>query len=248
MQENICKNCGHLFEGNYCSNCGQKAKENRINLHYFLFDVPHSLFNIDGLFFKTLWRMFIKPGVLIEEYLEGKRIKYFKPLSYVMVMSAISTFIVKLLIFLKKIMMQHFDPKFLVSESHQFFQVYFSVFILLMIPIASGVTWLVFLKRKYNFWEHIIANTYIAAQLNFMWIFSHLISVFGILILRHYFEMNITLFFIIFMSFFLYLYGSVFGYLMNHYYKIWQLIALISLMNLTLFYVYDIGFQIAGLI
>ena len=39
--------------------------------------------------------MFTRPGAIIDEFLEGQRVKYFRPLAYVVIMSAICTLIVK---------------------------------------------------------------------------------------------------------------------------------------------------------
>ncbi|MEO7532180.1 MAG: hypothetical protein ABIS69_12235, partial [Sediminibacterium sp.] len=55
---------------------------------------------------------------------------------------------------------------------------YQAAFIFLMIPLAGAITWLVFHKSRYNFWEHLLINTYLAAQLNVLLV---LISVFSLL-------------------------------------------------------------------
>ena len=184
---------------------------------------------------------------MVHDYLAGKRIRYFRPIGYVMVMTALSTLLVKFLDWLTK--------KFLASngivmkQSDNFFEQYFSVFIFLMIPLASLVTWLFFARKKYNYWEHFLANTYIAAQLNIMWILMHLISLVTALVTSSEMSINYNFFLVFFLICFMYLYGSVFGFLMIPSVKNkTKLILKICLMNTVLSALYSYGFQITGLI
>ena len=247
MNKTECKNCEQMFQGNFCPNCGQSSHEHRINAHYFLHDIPHSVFHVDHGFFFTLKMLFSKPGLMIKEFLDGKRIKYFRPIAYVMVMTALSTLLVKFLDWGTAKILE--DNGLKAHVSHNFFEHYFSVFIFLMIPVAALVTWLFFLRKKYNFWEHFLTNTYIAAQLNFMWILIHLIGFIGALVSGRELEIDYTLFLVFFLIFFLYLYGSVFGFLMHPFFKRRvTLVVLICVMNAVLSMVYTFGFQVTGLI
>ena len=88
-----CKNCNTAFEGNFCPNCSQTAKTHAINAATFLHDIPHDIFHIDKGFSYTFINLLKKPSVTLAEYIEGKRIRHFKPFAYVIIMSAISTFI-----------------------------------------------------------------------------------------------------------------------------------------------------------
>ncbi len=247
MSQINCKNCDQSFIGNFCPNCGQSAKEQRIDLHYFVHDVPHSVFHIDAGFFFTLKMLFTRPGVMVKSYIDGKRAKHFRPFAYVMIMTAISALLVNLLDWGKEMLIQNNSPAHLAAESHNFFEHYFSVFVFLMIPFASLVTWLVFIRRPYNFWEHFLANTYISAQLNVIWVLIHLVGFLSALFASNDYSVTKLVFYICFMTTFLYMYGSVFGFLMNDYYKRWKLILILTGMNLILYFVYSIGFHVAGL-
>ena len=247
MERHECKNCKELFIGNFCPNCGQNSHEHRINAEYFLHDIPHSVFHVDGGFLYTMKMLFTKPGVMVEEFLEGKRAKHFRPFAYVMIMTAFSALIVKALVWLKKKILISHGADVLYLENDNFFSNYFSVFIFLMIPVASLVTWLFFLRKKYNFWEHFLANTYISAQLNIFWILFHLIGLVIILFKGSDFVMNFNLLFMFFMMGFLYLYGSAFGYLFRKDYKIVFLVLKLTVMNFALFALYYYAFQFAGL-
>lgn len=247
MNPSTCKNCGFNYEGNFCPQCGQSVHEQRIDAKYILHDVPHSVFHIDNGFFYTLKSLFTRPGAMIQDYLEGKRVKYFRPLAYVVLMSAISTLIVKGIEWL----MSKSADETIAHSGGSFFEHYFSLFIFIMIPFASVITWLTFSKQKYNYWEHFIANTYIAAQLNIMLVLINLAGLIVVLFTGKYSGVDFGVFVAFFMSGFLYLYGSAFGYIftpaIKGKYRILKITLILTLMNCFLFVLYFTGFNLAGI-
>src|SRR2546423_13621943 len=80
---NTCKNCGNTFTGKYCNNCGEKVytEEDRSVIHFFD-EGLHFITHFEGNFFITLKTIFTKPGNLSLDYCDGIRKKYFKPLSF----------------------------------------------------------------------------------------------------------------------------------------------------------------------
>lgn len=86
MDLNICKNCGHAFAGNYCNVCGEKLyKEHDKALSHFFEEAFHFITHFDSKFFKTIWLVFTKPGLVSWEFCNGARKKYFKPVSLFLV-------------------------------------------------------------------------------------------------------------------------------------------------------------------
>lgn len=246
--QQICKNCEQKYEGHYCPNCGQSSHEGRINAAYFLHDIPHSIFHVDKGFFYTLISLFTRPGKMLKEYLDGKRVKYFRPFAYVILMSTICTLLVKWLKAGMEWIYHHYNPGLEVPKPPEgFFNHYFSVFIFIMIPIASLVTFLFFRKKRYNFWEHFLVNTYIAAQLNIMQVLIYLVAFIVVLFTHRFNNLNFEAFIPFFMCGFLYIYGWVFGFLMSGGYKTGRLVLGLTLMNCILFFVYVSGFQLTGL-
>jgi hypothetical protein len=69
----VCLNCGHKYAGNFCNECGQKAKVKRLDWHYLVHEIPHSIFHIDKGFFFTLKEMIKHPGILIREYRDERK-------------------------------------------------------------------------------------------------------------------------------------------------------------------------------
>lgn len=240
-----CLNCEYIYTGKYCPNCGQSAHEGRIDGRYFLHDIPHSVFHVDKGFFYTLFSLFRRPGMMIKEFLDGKRVKYFKPFAYVILMSTISTLLTKWIMNGITAVYEKSFPGSPLPHNESFFAHYFSLFIFLMIPVVSLVTYLFFKKSRYNFWEHCLINTFLAAQLNIMQVLIYLVSYIYLITVHQ--MINIYIFIPVFMSAFLYLYGTVFGYLMSKDYKTGRLIFKLTVMNTVLFFVYTTGFQLAGI-
>jgi len=79
----ICKNCGHQFSGNFCNQCGEKVyTEKDKNLLHFVEEGFHFLTHFEGKFFTSLKAIFLRPGQLSLDFSNGIRKKYFKPLSF----------------------------------------------------------------------------------------------------------------------------------------------------------------------
>lgn len=157
-----CKNCGNIFEGNFCNICGQPAHVHPINAKYILHDVQHGLFHFDYGILYTLWQLFIRPGHTVREYIQGKRIAHFAPISLVLIMATLYGFIY-----------HSFDIdtfKYSASEDvnyenfNQWIGHHYSLFTLVTIPYYAFFSWLFFIRRGYNFSEHIVLNCFLASQ------------------------------------------------------------------------------------
>ncbi len=78
-----CKNCDNKFTGKFCNACGQKMyTDSDKSLHHIFTELFHFLTHFEGTFFVTLKIIFTKPGKLSLEYCNGVRKKYFKPISF----------------------------------------------------------------------------------------------------------------------------------------------------------------------
>jgi hypothetical protein len=173
-----CKNCGHNYHGNYCPECSQAAHVERVDAHFFLHDIPHSIFHVDKGFFYTFKELVIRPGHTIRDYLEGKRVRHFRPLAYLLLLSTISTLVQKACFYFQQ---KELLSKGVVSTLHQsFLSQYISLFFMLMIPIMSIASWLVFRYQKYNFWEHLLLETFIVAQFNIVLMLIYIAGYLGL--------------------------------------------------------------------
>lgn len=78
-----CKNCGNQFSGKYCNNCGEKLyTEKDRSVKHLLSDGLHFITHFEGSFFNTVITLFKRPGKFSFDYCNGIRKKYFKPLSF----------------------------------------------------------------------------------------------------------------------------------------------------------------------
>ena len=83
-----CKNCGAEQSGNFCVNCGQRSMVHKVTFKETFQDLNESLFSINAPLLLTLKMLLTRPGILFREYLDGKRKKYYKPVSFFIVMTA----------------------------------------------------------------------------------------------------------------------------------------------------------------
>ena len=84
-----CKNCGYIFKGNFCNICSQSAATKRINFEFLWEDLEHGLLHYDKGLLYSLKKLFLKPGSAIQEYIQGKRVHHFRPISMVIVLATV---------------------------------------------------------------------------------------------------------------------------------------------------------------
>jgi hypothetical protein len=85
-----CKNCGNGFQGKYCNQCGEKVytDHDRSLLHFFE-ESFHFITHFEGSFFTTIKTVFSKPGLLSLEWCRGLRKRFFKPISFFLLLVVI---------------------------------------------------------------------------------------------------------------------------------------------------------------
>lgn len=88
-EEHHCLNCGAVYTGNFCPRCGQSAKTARIKWKSIaagflaIFDIE------EKSFFSTLWQLLWRPGQLVSDYLDGKRVVYFRPFKMIIMLAIV---------------------------------------------------------------------------------------------------------------------------------------------------------------
>lgn len=240
-----CKNCLRDFDGKYCPHCGQKADTERITYHSLAHEIPHSIFHIDKGIFFTMKELFVRPAPSMREYMAGRRVKHFKPLAYVLILTAVTTFASHLVdgYLLKKGVESTIsvEPsllnKVLANTSH-FFDKYPSFFYFFMIPVVSLLTWLFFRKSSYNYWENVILNTYLTAQFNLLLLVATLLRLFngG--------KVSYTPFLIIYFTYLALVYSFFFR---STYSRRWQHTFTVIALIVVVCFVYITGLSFAGM-
>jgi len=84
MQQTFtCKNCGNNYTGKFCNLCGEKRYEEKDkSVRKLLSEGLHFITHLEGSFFNTIITLFKRPGKFSLDYCDGIRKKYFKPLSF----------------------------------------------------------------------------------------------------------------------------------------------------------------------
>ncbi|MBL0744370.1 DUF3667 domain-containing protein [Chryseolinea lacunae] len=90
LPEHICKNCGHTFKGIYCNLCGEKVIEPKDRkLNSILTTVLISTTFVDNKFLKSLRLTLSNPGFLAREYVDGRRVRYMRPLQMFFILNLV---------------------------------------------------------------------------------------------------------------------------------------------------------------
>ncbi|MGQ7946674.1 DUF3667 domain-containing protein [Flavobacterium sp. WC2509] len=164
--EIICKNCHQSFKGHYCGNCGQTAETHPINWHFLWHDIRKTLLHFDDGITYTAKQLFTRPGHSIREFIEGKRVRYFKPISLVMLLATAYVALIHLLNIETIVNANHPDPSTGIDARKvaEWLQEHFAWITLAFIPIHTIGTAITFRKQGYNFFEYFVLNTYKASQ------------------------------------------------------------------------------------
>jgi hypothetical protein len=160
--EIICKNCNQTFKGHYCNNCGQSADTHKINAHFLWHDIQHGLLHFDNGIPYSIKQLFIRPGHSIREFIEGKRVRHFKPLSLITVLAALYGFLYHY--FQINLFQSSAESGIDLGDFNEWMATHFAWVTIATIPIYTMGTYIVFRKQGYNFFELFVLNTFKASQ------------------------------------------------------------------------------------
>ncbi|TRZ42263.1 DUF3667 domain-containing protein [Robertkochia solimangrovi] len=154
-----CKNCGTLLNGAYCHHCGQAASTNRLNFKYLLEDIRNGLLQFDHGLLYTLKELILRPGDCIRNFIKGKRVRYFKPISTLLLIATIYG------------IMKHYIETDLglevIDETGQsimtWMENHYALTNLILLPISTFCSFVLFKKQGYNMAEHFVLNAYSAS-------------------------------------------------------------------------------------
>ncbi|MCA6301241.1 MAG: DUF3667 domain-containing protein [Phenylobacterium sp.] len=74
-----CANCGDILQGRFCHSCGQSADRGKRSVFRLVAEGAGSLVNYDNRLFRTLALLFLKPGVLANDMIEGRIVRHTPP-------------------------------------------------------------------------------------------------------------------------------------------------------------------------
>jgi hypothetical protein len=85
-----CANCGAILQGRYCHVCGQNADDHKRSILHLAWEAVEGFLHLDGRLRRTLPDLFVHPGRLARDYMDGRIARHVPPFR---------TFLVALLIF-----------------------------------------------------------------------------------------------------------------------------------------------------
>lgn len=180
-----CKNCGQHAEGKFCSHCGQRTEVGRITFRSLLGEVSEGVFKVNQDFLNTLMGLFLRPGISLQAFLEGRRKQYVKPITYVLTLSTFYFLVTQFtgqntwfddLVsgFMEGALERNKDataPPLLIWLSNNY-----AYAALLLLPVFSLASSLAFRKLGKNYFEHIVINSYITGQQTLLYAFFALVG------------------------------------------------------------------------
>jgi hypothetical protein len=189
-----CKNCNTLLTGNFCHACGQKADTHRITFKHLMHEFFHALTHADKGILFLVKELLYRPGYVTKEYLEGKRKKYFNPLSFLVIVSAVYALVVFKSGYFESMHAENVArgtraamdtaskwPMYMGASMRIIVNHGKIIHLVLIVPILTGLTWLMFWKPRYNFAETLVLGALYGGLINviFMVIFIPAFLLFG---------------------------------------------------------------------
>lgn len=170
----VCQNCGNEFQGNYCNNCGQTADTHRFSLKHIFHEAVHTFTHADKGLLKLIPDLFTKPGETVRNYIAGQRKRYFNPIQFLIIMTAIAAFATIQFHVMESVISTttvnlHGRALFF-SQFNTFIYKYINIIMFLSVPLFALFTRIFFWKSGYNYAENLIMNTFYAGQRSVMYV------------------------------------------------------------------------------
>lgn len=176
-----CNNCGARLSGNYCSTCGQRAKIGEVTFSELREDLSQSLFTVESPIAITLKTLFLQPEKLFSEYLNGSRKKYYRPVAFFILMTALYLLVRSLIGF-----ETNMDTIVTVDENTADVQKEATVFMILninkflfLLVFGLGISLKLFFYKRFRIIEYWVIAFYIAGIYTLFTIFGTVITVYG---------------------------------------------------------------------
>lgn len=85
----LCHNCQAPTGGNFCQNCGQETHLHPASAREFLHEFVGHYVALEGKLLGTLGRLLFRPGLLTNEYVAGRRVRFVQPLRLYLTLSVL---------------------------------------------------------------------------------------------------------------------------------------------------------------
>ncbi len=176
MESTTCRNCGDSTIKKFCPSCGEQ-KYKRILMKDVLGDFLSNLLALEGPILRTIKDLTLRPGIMINDYLQGKRKVYYKPFQYYIL--ATTVYFLFFYAWGDEILVMFSDIgadanttgtaaqiSTFQQEMNEFQSKNMRLFTFFQIPMYSWLIWLFFRRKSgHSFTETFVASLYILAQM-----------------------------------------------------------------------------------
>jgi Protein of unknown function (DUF3667) len=168
----ICANCNGTVDTNFCPTCGQKSSLQRITISHVIHEGVHSITHADKGFLLLVKELVMRPGFVAQEYIAGKRKRYFNPLSFLVISSALFAYFGTATGFMdaltggggsnraggRRPSQEWLEVFQIASHSGKWLTLLF------IAPLFALLSWLFFIKKKYNYAENFVLHSFIFGE------------------------------------------------------------------------------------
>jgi hypothetical protein len=164
----VCKNCQTASKGNFCYHCGQAIATRRLEVKQLVSETFFSVVNVNRGqgFIYTVKALCTRPGEAIRQYIQGRRIVYYPPHKYLLLIGAVAAFFSTRYHFFSGQPTSGFlsmEADSLLVAFWLYADTYTTLINIVTIPVFALFSWL-FRRKAYNYAENIVLNAYITSQ------------------------------------------------------------------------------------
>lgn len=166
LPDRECQNCQFIYDGYFCPRCGQKYMDGRFTIKESVNWILGQILNLEKGFFYTIWQLLLRPGLVINDYLNKATVRYVHPFRFAFIVATISAIITISSGAFETQELSQFMPGKSEIEVEKLenlveqIKKYFTLIMLVSIPFYAISTQLIYRRFKKNFTEHLILNSY----------------------------------------------------------------------------------------
>lgn len=212
QEHHTCLNCGSENNSKFCKDCGQSMNTHRLSVGHIAHEVMHYFTHADKGLIYIIKEMFIRPGFVVQEYIDGKRKKYFNPFTFLLLCSTLSAYVYYKLSYYSTMHVERSsnnapsEIKAVMMQTSHLMEEYGKIITIFLLPLLASISILFYFRKKYNYAEHLTIFAFIFAQISIINIVLTLVS--------HYFFPNSYILFNMMFQIVFWVYMSiVFSYL-----------------------------------